>query len=448
MLHTSIILVSFLDRFERELRDRLVALARPLRLEDGATLFRRGDSGGDIYVVESGALLVLDVRTRPETVLDLLVAGGVVGEMSFVEPEPRTAEVRARGETALLHWEKGRLLAELTRDHSLAAAFYRAVACVAVTRVRTVTSSALVASRPPAGDDLKAVKRDMRAAWAVARGDEPGDPAEALSASISRISAWLSQMTDPKRVTHLGALVRADMREALDQSRLGRALLAREPTPDTAWMAAAQATRADGRSRAGSALDRVLLDLPTFRGLRWRRDGGLDAVAESLPADREARVLAVHPEPSRFLGRLRATLATRGASLVRVEAAPPREPPTSVSGVAEHVAIRDLTDPGPLEPDQDVAVIDGLCDLLPDRLLVPALGRALDAVRPGGRLVLTAARASEDAPFVDHVLGWPILRRSPPEVSALLHAAGGRVVDLREPADPDVAGAVAIAVPV
>ncbi|HNH50562.1 MAG TPA: cyclic nucleotide-binding domain-containing protein, partial [Myxococcota bacterium] len=60
---------------------RLLSAGSPVELQPGARLIRRGEKGGDIYVIESGTLEIVDDRFHPEVVLDWAAAGDVVGDM-------------------------------------------------------------------------------------------------------------------------------------------------------------------------------------------------------------------------------------------------------------------------------------------------------------------------------------------------------------------------------
>ena len=78
---------------------------------------------------------------------------------------------------------------------------------------------------------------------------------------------------------------------------------------------------------------------------------------------------------------------------------------------------------------QDVVVIPGLLEYLPDLALVSLIGAALGSLAPGGALVLDQLRNSPDRFAFDHLLGWPTLRRSREPLIQLLTGLG--VEDLR-----------------
>ena len=60
-------------------------------LKPAQELFKKGEPGSHMYVVKSGEVQVVDGNHVFETVSP----GGIVGEMSLISDEPRTATVRA-----------------------------------------------------------------------------------------------------------------------------------------------------------------------------------------------------------------------------------------------------------------------------------------------------------------------------------------------------------------
>ena len=60
-------------------------------LKPAQELFKKGEPGSHMYVVKSGEVQVVDGNHVFETVSP----GGIVGEISLISDEPRTATVRA-----------------------------------------------------------------------------------------------------------------------------------------------------------------------------------------------------------------------------------------------------------------------------------------------------------------------------------------------------------------
>jgi CRP-like cAMP-binding protein len=70
----------------------------------GDVLFREGEAARTLYVVSSGALEVVKRRGDGEVVLGAVLPGECVGEMSFIDMQPRSATVRALQPSELWVW--------------------------------------------------------------------------------------------------------------------------------------------------------------------------------------------------------------------------------------------------------------------------------------------------------------------------------------------------------
>jgi CRP/FNR family cyclic AMP-dependent transcriptional regulator len=68
----------------------------------GAVLFREGDPGNEMYVVQSGEIEISRFIGDGEQVLAVLPAGEFFGEMAIVNDRPRSATATVRSEARLL----------------------------------------------------------------------------------------------------------------------------------------------------------------------------------------------------------------------------------------------------------------------------------------------------------------------------------------------------------
>jgi CRP-like cAMP-binding protein len=87
---------------------------------DGETIVGQGDAGDCMYVMLHGKAEVLRRETEGEVLLTVLEAGDVFGEMALFGKEPRSATVRAKGETRVLTVDKRGFLKRVHQDPSLA----------------------------------------------------------------------------------------------------------------------------------------------------------------------------------------------------------------------------------------------------------------------------------------------------------------------------------------
>jgi len=81
----------------------------------GQYLFREGDAGAEMYIIESGSIAIQRAARGSEP-LALLEPGDFLGEMAILEDQPRFASALARSDTRLLRIERG-AFAELLRQN-------------------------------------------------------------------------------------------------------------------------------------------------------------------------------------------------------------------------------------------------------------------------------------------------------------------------------------------
>jgi hypothetical protein len=190
--------------------------------------------------------------------------------------------------------------------------------------------------------------------------------------------------------------------------------------------------RPEGEGPFGEELDRALLSLPTLQALRRRLDRALARVREATGTRPPSQVLVIN-------GAAGGIVPT-----VLQAAGPVRGVVTCVEGERESLALLGLADPGGAElrlvqddlvrlctgrsvmhhEPQDLIVVDGLVEHLPDRLTAALLNWCHDRLTPGGVLVVTALERHADQGVLDHVLGLPMVRRAPADLLQLVEAAG------------------------
>ncbi len=106
---TDIPLVAALSESARVI---LAAASRTVSLDAGAWLFREGDAAGSAYLLRSGRLEVV----QGGQLLRTLTPGAVVGELSLLTGEPRSAGVRARRDATLIEVPRTAFDGLLERD--------------------------------------------------------------------------------------------------------------------------------------------------------------------------------------------------------------------------------------------------------------------------------------------------------------------------------------------
>jgi flavin-dependent dehydrogenase len=87
---------------------------------DGETIFRQGEMGKCMYVIQAGAVEIILESEGKETRLAELGEGEFFGEMALIEQSVRSATVRALGEVRVLTVDKKMFLRKIHEDPSLA----------------------------------------------------------------------------------------------------------------------------------------------------------------------------------------------------------------------------------------------------------------------------------------------------------------------------------------
>jgi CRP/FNR family cyclic AMP-dependent transcriptional regulator len=77
-------------------------MAGQLKLSANETLLREGEHSNCMYWVQSGQLVVTKKRGMEEVIIGHIYSGELVGEISFLDSEPRSATVKALNDCELI----------------------------------------------------------------------------------------------------------------------------------------------------------------------------------------------------------------------------------------------------------------------------------------------------------------------------------------------------------
>ncbi len=93
----------------------VIEMEKLVTIGSGRTLFKQGDKGGDLYFIKSGTveLSVRDPETGDEAIVATLGARAVIGTMSFLENDPRSATAIAKTELQVV------IVSQVQRDKLL-----------------------------------------------------------------------------------------------------------------------------------------------------------------------------------------------------------------------------------------------------------------------------------------------------------------------------------------
>jgi CRP-like cAMP-binding protein len=90
-------MVPMFARTSEELLAEIAAIIEEVDVRAGATVFEKGDVGESMYVVVAGRVRVLDGDAE----LAVLAEKEVFGELALLDPQPRSASVKAIGDVRL-----------------------------------------------------------------------------------------------------------------------------------------------------------------------------------------------------------------------------------------------------------------------------------------------------------------------------------------------------------
>ncbi|MBN8937972.1 MAG: Crp/Fnr family transcriptional regulator [Rhizobiales bacterium] len=123
----------FFAAMPSDMTSRLLERAVTVKLDPGQVLFLAGDPGDGCYLIDDGLLKVeLASESGIQRILALLRPGSVVGELSLLDGQPRSASVSA------LRAARLRFIPRLAFDELVArdAGIYRGMAVLLATRLR------------------------------------------------------------------------------------------------------------------------------------------------------------------------------------------------------------------------------------------------------------------------------------------------------------------------
>lgn len=79
----------------------MTASREVIKLLPGEFLVHEGDASTEMYYLQSGTLAVLKRKGDSVHQIGTIISGELVGEMSFLDKEPRSASVKAMTESVL-----------------------------------------------------------------------------------------------------------------------------------------------------------------------------------------------------------------------------------------------------------------------------------------------------------------------------------------------------------
>lgn len=88
--------------------------------QDGDCIFEEGDTGRDLYIVQSGAVSVVKKTSADPIFIAEFTKGDFFGDMALLQSIPRYASAYAKGTTRLLVLKPAGFLLKIRRDPTFA----------------------------------------------------------------------------------------------------------------------------------------------------------------------------------------------------------------------------------------------------------------------------------------------------------------------------------------
>lgn len=140
--------------------EAIAAIVETREVAAGKDLFREGDPGDGLFLVVAGEIDVIKRGPRGDRSLARLAMGGVLGEMSLITSDLRSATGRAIVDTRVLRLPAQRFRALLEGGSTAALKIVAAIAEVLARRLGTMNSMVLELADKidPAGTKLPEMK--------------------------------------------------------------------------------------------------------------------------------------------------------------------------------------------------------------------------------------------------------------------------------------------------
>ncbi len=136
----------------------LATAGKPRSIRAGAAIIEQGVPVDSIFILIDGQLQVY----RGSVEIARLLAGEIVGEISFVDSRPPSASVKAAVDSRVLAVPKAALNSKLQKDLGFASRFYLSVATFLAVRLREANARMSTGkSGSAAEDDLDELPPDM-----------------------------------------------------------------------------------------------------------------------------------------------------------------------------------------------------------------------------------------------------------------------------------------------
>lgn len=132
---------TFMDFLKPKDRDVLSADSDMVTFKSNELILKEGTNNTTIYTIMSGEVSITSTIGDHEMELHRLGVGEVIGEMSFIDNDPVSADVIARGEVTVSAIDTEMLAQYILKDPFFFGRFYKALARTLSSRLRTESTA-------------------------------------------------------------------------------------------------------------------------------------------------------------------------------------------------------------------------------------------------------------------------------------------------------------------
>ncbi len=100
--------------------DQRFSHERVVEYEDGEIIFKEGDEGRDLYIIQEGCVQIIKESPLGELVLVQFERGDFFGDMALLQGIPRFASAYSKGKSKILILQPGGFLLKIRRDPTFA----------------------------------------------------------------------------------------------------------------------------------------------------------------------------------------------------------------------------------------------------------------------------------------------------------------------------------------
>jgi CRP-like cAMP-binding protein len=456
-----------LSYFQEDESNDLLSIAKTRVLKAGETLITEGEAHPGLFVVTRGLLDVL-VGVQNPTSVGKRGPGDLLGEVSLLTDEGASATVVAMETSDVLALPAEALKEQLSKKAGFAARFYQMIGRVVALKLteqsrRAMPFSLAITHSPELDAKLRSEVHRIKAELSELEAELATEKGQASEEKQGRLPTILDGAMDLIRTlfrsdSELPAALQQDVALFLRQELLPFMLHSRsceraytKPrgyAGDYLVIDMLYAKERAGVGRLGPLVDEYFLGLSVCQAVRNRRGLLLEVFLELLEsaADEQLRITSLACGPAREIFDFFERVGDPSKALFHCLDLD-FQALSSVSRVAEERGIERsirlmqenliLLATGRRKtnlPPQDLMYSIGLIDYFQDKFVIKLLDWIYDSLRPSGMAVLgNFDPKNPDRAFMDYVLEWPLIYRTPDDMRRLYASSkfNGNPVEVR-----------------